>query len=64
MINLVHNSESEFVELVTKQTKENTNRKLKEAKKEYEIAMARINKLDSIIQHLYEDNIVGKIYDD
>lgn len=64
MINLVHNSESEFVELVTKQTKENTNRKLKEAKKEYEIAMARINKLDSIIQHLYEDNIEGKISDD
>ena len=26
--------------------------------------MARINKLDSIIQHLYEDNIEGKISDD
>lgn len=39
-------------------------REIRESKKEYESAQARINKLDTIIQRLYEDNIEGKISDE
>ena len=64
MIKLVHNFEDEFIEMVTKQSKDNANKQLKEAKKEYETSMSRTAKLDSLIQKLYEDNVEGKISDE
>lgn len=64
MIELVHDSEDEFIEMVTKQSKENANKQLKEARKEYETSKSRISKLDSLIQKLYEDNVEGKISDE
>ncbi len=39
-------------------------RELKDSRKEYEQAKARIATLDNIIQKLYEDNVVGKISDE
>lgn len=39
-------------------------RKLKDSRKEYEQAKARITTLDNIIQKLYEDNVTGKISDE
>ena len=56
--------EDEFVRLVTQKSKQETERNLRESKKELEAAKARISKLDSIIQRLYEDNIEGKVSDE
>ena len=56
--------EDEFVRLVTQKSKQETERNLRESKKELEVAKARISKLDSIIQRLYEDNIEGKVSDE
>lgn len=56
--------EDEFVALITKQSKQEFNRLFKEYKRELETSQARVSKLDSIIQHLYEDNIEGKISDE
>lgn len=53
-----------FVRLATKQSKEEMNRSLRDGKRELEQATARMQKLDAIIQRLYEDNIDGKISDD
>ena len=59
-----HEHEDEFVELVTKQSEKELNRQLRNSHKELEQAIARITKLDTIIQKLYEDNIDGKISDE
>ncbi len=56
--------EDEFVRLVTQKSKQETERNLRESKKELEAAKARVTKLDGIIQRLYEDNIEGKISDE
>lgn len=56
--------ESEFVEMVTKSKTREIDRSLRECRKEYEQARARISKLDTIVQRLYEDNIEGKISDE
>jgi peptidoglycan hydrolase CwlO-like protein len=56
--------EDEFVRLVTQKSKQETDRNLREGKKELEAAKARISKLDGIIQRLYEDNIEGKVSDE
>ena len=56
--------EAEFIRLVTDSTEQDLNRKLRESKKEYELARQRIAKLDDIIRRLYEDNIEGKISDE
>lgn len=56
--------EAEFIELITKSNAKSVEREIRESKKEYEQALARISKLDTIIQRLYEDNIEGKISDD
>ena len=53
-----------FVRLATKQSKEEMNRSLRDGKRELEQATARMQKLDAIMQRLYEDNIDGKISDD
>ena len=51
-----------FVRLATKQSQEEMNRSLRQ--RELEQATARMQKLDAIIQRLYEDNLDGKISDD
>ena len=51
----------EFIELVTKSNAKSVEREIHESKKEFEQAQARISKLDTIIQRLYEDNIEGRI---
>ena len=56
--------EAEFVEMVTKSKSREIDRSLRECCKEYEQARARISKLDTIVQRLYEDNIEGKISDE
>ena len=56
--------EDEFVELITKQSEKELNQQLRNSHKELEQATARITKLDTIIQRLYEDNIDGKISDE
>ena len=56
--------EDEFVRLVTQKSKQETERNLRESKKELEAAKTRVTKLDGIIQRLYEDNIEGKVSDE
>ena len=56
--------EDEFVRLVTQKSKQESERNLRESKKELEAAKARVTKLDGIIQRLYEDNIEGKVSDE
>ena len=56
--------EAEFVELITNKSKRETDKTLRDSKRELEQAQSRIDKLDNIIQRLYEDNIEGKISDE
>ena len=56
--------EDEFVEMVTKKKRAEVDRSLRDGKRELEQAQTRIRKLDEIIQHLYEDNLEGKINDE
>ncbi|RXE60408.1 DUF4368 domain-containing protein [Acetivibrio mesophilus] len=56
--------ENEFVEMVTKKTRIELDKSMRDGKRELEQSQARINKLDEIIQRLYEDNIEGKISDE
>jgi len=56
--------EDEFVEMVTKKTKSELDKSMRDSKRELEQAQARMAKLDEIIQRLYEDNIEGKISDE
>jgi len=56
--------EDEFVELVAKNSSKETERKVRESKKELEQSQARISKLDIFIQKLYEDNVEGKVSDE
>jgi site-specific DNA recombinase len=56
--------EDEFVEMVTKKTRIELDKSIRDGKRELEQSQARIKKLDEIIQRLYEDNIEGKISDE
>ncbi|OQA71953.1 MAG: hypothetical protein BWY35_01800 [Firmicutes bacterium ADurb.Bin248] len=56
--------EDEFVEMVTKKTRIELDKSMRDGKRELEQSQARIKKLDEIIQRLYEDNIEGKISDE
>jgi site-specific DNA recombinase len=56
--------EDEFVEMVTKKTRSELDKSMRDSRRELEQAQARIAKLDEIIQRLYEDNIEGKISDE
>ncbi|AST58370.1 recombinase [Thermoanaerobacterium thermosaccharolyticum] len=58
------NFEEEFVEMVTKKTRSELDKSMRDSRRELEQAQARIAKLDEIIQRLYEDNIEGKISDE
>lgn len=55
--------EEEFVDLVLKKKTSELNQVLRSQKKELEDSKDRIEKLDSIVQNLYEDNLEGKISD-
>lgn len=56
--------EDEFLQLITNNSKKELNKELRDCRKEFEQAKARISKLDTIIQRLYEDNGEGKISDE
>ena len=56
--------ESEFVELVTRQNEKELSRLMRDSNRELTQAKERIGRLDGIMQHLYEDNLDGKISDD
>jgi DNA invertase Pin-like site-specific DNA recombinase len=56
--------EEDFVEMVTKKTRSELDKSMRDSRRESEQAQARIAKLDEIIQRLYEDNIEGKISDE
>lgn len=56
--------EGEFVEMITKKSKAEVDRRIRDSKRELEQSLARIHKLDDIIQRLYEDNVEGKISDE
>lgn len=58
------NHEDEFLRLVTRNSEKALDRELRDCRKEYEQAKARITKLDTLIQRIYEDNVEGKISDD
>ena len=60
----VQENEDEFVEMITKKSRAEVDRSLRDGKRELEQSQARIHKLDEIIQRLYEDNIEGKISDE
>lgn len=53
--------EDEFVDLVLKKKTSELNQVLRSQKKELEDSKNRIEKLDFIVQNLYEDNLEGKI---
>ena len=56
--------EAEFIDVVTKSKAKEIDRSLRESRREYDLAKARIAKLDTIMQKLYEDNVEGKISDE
>ena len=56
--------EDNFVQLVTRQREKELNRQLRDSNRELAQAEARIQKLDVIMQRLYEDNVDGKISDE
>lgn len=50
--------------MITKKSRAEVDRSLRDGKRELEQSQARIHKFDKIIQRLYEDNIKGKISDE
>ena len=57
-------NEEEFVRMVSKKCIGNSEKALRDSKRELEQVQHRIKKLDDIIQKLYEDNIDGKVSDE
>ncbi|MBP3222790.1 MAG: recombinase family protein [Actinomycetaceae bacterium] len=64
ILGYVQTNEDEFVEMITKKSRAEVDRSLRDGKRELEQSQARIRKLDEIIQRLYEDNVEGKISDE
>ena len=64
LLSLIKKDEKEFIDLVLSKTHSDTQRILQRKKRELTEASDRIQKLDEIVQHLYEDNINGKISDE
>lgn len=60
----VRENEKDFLQLVTNNSEKALDKELKDSHKEFEQAKARMAKLDTIIQRLYEDNVEGKISDE
>jgi len=61
---LAKEHEDEFVKLAVSQNEKELNRLLRDSRKELDQAKQRMEKLDTIIQKLYEDNVEGKITDE
>ena len=61
---LAREREDEFVRLVMKKSRAESDRSLRENRRELEQAHSRIDRLDGIIQRLYEDNLEGRISDE
>ena len=61
---LAREREDEFVRLVMKKSRAESDRSLRENRRELEQAHSRIARLDGIIQRLYEDNLEGRISDE
>lgn len=64
MTTYVREHEDEFVEMVTKLSKAEAEKALRGEKRELELAEARVHKLDTILQRLYEDNVEDRISDE
>lgn len=56
--------EEEFVGFVMKKSEKELTQKLRSSNRQLEQTKARISKLDTIVQHLYEGNLDGKISDE
>lgn len=56
--------EGRFVKTVTQNSKAELDKNISESKRKLEQAQSRMDRLDHIIQKLYEDNIDGKISDE
>ena len=56
--------ESEFVEMVANKSQAEINKSQRDNRRELEHSYKRMEKLDTIIQKLYEDNVEGKISDE
>lgn len=56
--------EDEFIEMVTKSSAKTKEKEIRDSGKECEQSKARISKLDTLIEKLYEDNVEGKISDE
>lgn len=57
-------NESQFIKSVLSKSKSEVASNLHRNKNELQQVLERIEKLDGIIQHLYEDNLDGKISDE
>lgn len=60
----VKNHEDEFVQMVTKKAKKESASMVRIQEQELGKATKRITQIDTIIQKLYEDNVMGKISED
>ncbi|WP_418239049.1 DUF4368 domain-containing protein [Dialister hominis] len=56
--------EDEFIEMVTKSSAKIKEKEIRDSLKECEQSKARVSKLDTLIEKLYEDNVEGKISDE
>ena len=54
-------NEQEFIDMVSKQAKQENEKFLKTSKKQFEVSLARIDMLDTTIIRLYENNVKGKV---
>lgn len=55
--NYARNHEAEFIQLVTKSSEKALEKEIRDSRREYDEAKARITKLDTLIQRIYEDNV-------
>lgn len=62
--NYARTHEAEFIQLVTKSSEKALEKEFRDSRREYDEAKARITKLDTLIQRIYEDNAEGKISDE
>lgn len=62
--NYARTHETEFIQLVTKSSEKALEKEFRDSRREYGEAKARITKLDTLIQRIYEDNVEGKIGDE
>ncbi len=56
--------EDDFVALIAQKSEKELDRQIRDSRKELDQPKARIAKLDTIIQRLYDDNLEGNISDD